>query len=84
LSERCDPQKCPFDAMQPPFPGDIGDFVAYTDVAFPYSQLGRHAGLPVFGALSPGPPVPLSTLQRSPRDGRCKTQGQDGVASPFL
>src|SRR5213592_832760 len=38
----------------------------------------------LFGAQSPGPPMPLSTLQLQPRDGSRKTQGQDGFASPFL
>jgi hypothetical protein len=27
--------------------------------------------------------MPLSTLQASPRDGACKTQGQDGAALSF-
>jgi hypothetical protein len=27
-----------------------------------------------------GPPIPLSTLQVTPRDATCKTEGQDGVA----
>ena len=37
----------------------------------------------LFGAQSPGPPMPLSTLRRSPRGGPRKTQGQDGVAVSF-
>src|SRR5262249_51176206 len=31
-------------------------------------------------AQSPGPPIPLSTLQATPRDATCKTRGQDGFA----
>src|ERR1035437_6088979 len=38
----------------------------------------------VFGAQSPSPPVPLSTLHLPSRGDRRKTRGQDGVASPFL
>jgi DUF1016 N-terminal domain len=30
-----------------------------------------------------GPPVPLSTLQETPRDVPCKTRGQDGFATSF-
>ena len=37
-----------------------------------------------FEAQSPGPPIPLSTLQLTPRDARCKTRGQDGFAFSFL
>src|SRR5262249_35546078 len=36
-----------------------------------------------FEAQSPGPPIPLSTLQAAPRDAVCKTRGQDGVAVSF-
>ena len=41
-------------------------------------------GSSVFGAQSPGPPMPLSTLRRTPRDVLRKTQGQNRVAAPFL
>src|ERR1022692_418599 len=37
-----------------------------------------------FEARSPGPPIPLSTLQPAPRDARRKTRGQDGFALSFL
>ncbi len=37
----------------------------------------------IFEAQSPRPPMPLSTLQASPHDDTCKTQGQDGVAYSF-
>src|SRR5438477_2228700 len=35
----------------------------------------------LFEAQSPGPPIPLSTLQARPRDLACKTRGQDGFAA---
>jgi hypothetical protein len=35
----------------------------------------------LFEAQSPGPPIPLSTLQAIPRDIACKTRGQDGFAA---
>jgi hypothetical protein len=44
-------------------------------------RVGTRKG--VFDAQSPRPPMPLSTLQASPRDAACKTQGQDGVARSF-
>src|ERR1700675_723405 len=34
-------------------------------------------------AQSPRPPVPLSTLQETPRDVPGKTRGQDGFATSF-
>ena len=34
-----------------------------------------------FEVQLPGPPIPLSTLQASPRDAACKTRGQDGFAT---
>jgi hypothetical protein len=37
----------------------------------------------LFAAQSPRPPMPLSTLQASPRDDACKTRGQDGFATSF-
>src|ERR1039458_3153174 len=37
----------------------------------------------LFEAQSPGPPIPLSTLQAPPRDIACKTRGQDGFAASF-
>jgi hypothetical protein len=35
----------------------------------------------LFEAPSPGPPIPLSTLQATPRHAACKTRGQDGFAA---
>src|SRR6266850_8211857 len=37
----------------------------------------------LFAAQSPRPPMPLSTLQATPRDAPCKTRGQDGFATSF-
>src|SRR5216683_7894318 len=37
----------------------------------------------LFAAQSPRPPVPLSTLQETPRDVPSKTRGQDGFATSF-
>jgi len=37
-----------------------------------------------FEAQSPGPPIPLSTLQAASRGDAYKTEGQDGVAVSFL
>src|SRR6516165_3808180 len=37
----------------------------------------------LFAAHSPRPPMPLSTLQASPRDDACKTRGQDGFTTSF-
>src|SRR3981081_4773449 len=37
----------------------------------------------LFAAQSPRPPMPLSTLQETPHDVPCKTQGQDGFATSF-
>ncbi len=37
----------------------------------------------IFEAQSPRPPMPLSTLQASPCDDTCKTQGRNGVAFSF-
>src|SRR5215469_6297686 len=52
-------------------------------VAFPVEDsVGVSEGI-LFGAQSPGPPMPLSTLRQRPCDLPRKTQGQDGVASPF-
>src|SRR5262252_401414 len=34
-----------------------------------------------FEAQSPGPPIPLSTLQATPRDATRKTRGQNGFAT---
>src|SRR5580704_8321068 len=52
-------------------------------VAFLYSGESRRPDVPFFEAQSPGPPIPLSTLQASSRDVACKTEGQDGVAGSF-
>jgi hypothetical protein len=32
---------------------------------------------------APRPPMPLSTLQETPRDVPCKTRGQDGFTTSF-
>src|SRR5882724_3603445 len=37
----------------------------------------------LFAAQSPRPPMPLSTLQETPRDLPSKTRGQDGFATSF-
>src|SRR5438445_13874990 len=37
----------------------------------------------LFAAQSPRPPMPLSTLQETPRDVPSKIRGQDGFASSF-
>ena len=37
----------------------------------------------LFAAQSPRPPMPLSTLQETPRDVSSKTRGQDGFATSF-
>src|ERR1035437_2855622 len=37
----------------------------------------------LFAAQSPRPPVPLSTLQETPRDVPGKTRGQDGFATSY-
>src|SRR5580693_8466118 len=37
----------------------------------------------LFAAQSPRPPMPLSTLQETPRAVPSKTQGQDGFATSF-
>jgi len=50
------------------------------DVAFPCYLSGRHLH-PSFRSSIPGPPVPLFTLRRPPRDHRRKTRGQDGSLS---
>src|SRR5690242_19492935 len=44
--------------------------------------IGASEGI-LFEAQSPGPPMPLSTLQRRSRDLPRKTQGQDGFACSF-
>src|ERR1700719_3881721 len=52
-------------------------------VAFLFTGESRRPDVPFFEAQSPGPPIPLSTLQASSRDVACKTEGQDGVAGSF-
>src|SRR5664280_370016 len=37
----------------------------------------------LFAAQWPRPPMPLSPLQKTPRDVPCKTRGQDGFATSF-
>ena len=44
-------------------------------------QTGSAHGSSVFGAQLPGPPMPLSTLRRTPRDAPRKTQGRNRVAA---
>jgi hypothetical protein len=58
--------------------------VACGGCCLPSMQTGSARGSSVFGAPSPGPPMPLSTLRRTPRDVPRKTQGQNRVAAPFL
>ena len=48
-----------------------------------HSEWSRHPGLRAFPAQWPRPPVPLSTLQETPRDVPCKTRGQNGFATSF-
>jgi len=67
-----------------PRPAQARDVSPAADVAFPPMRTGSARGSPVFGAQSPGPPMPLSTLRRTPRDVPRKTQGQNRVAAPFL
>ena len=59
-------------------------FYAASHVAFSVGDGIGDSEEILFEAQSPGPPMPLSTLQLPPRDGRRKTQGQDGFATPFL
>ena len=58
-------------------------FIASNRVAFLHQE---RVGILIlrFSKLNPGPPIPLSTLQATPRDAACKTEGQDGVAVSFL
>ena len=49
----------------------------------PPSGKSRPPGFAFFETQSPGPPIPLSTLQAIPRDVACKTRGQDGFAISF-
>ena len=58
------------------------DLTPSAGVAFPLQPQSRR---PVLGFRSsiPSPPLPLSTLQPSPYDERCKTRGRNGVASPY-
>jgi hypothetical protein len=53
-------------------------------VAFLQSGGSRRPDFAFFEAQSPGPPIPLSTLQAASRDVSCKTQDQNGVAASFL
>src|ERR1700719_3190646 len=53
-------------------------------VAFLFTGESRRPDVPFFEAQSPGPPIPLSTLQATSHDATCKTEGQDGVAVSFL
>src|SRR6202790_3183028 len=53
-------------------------------VAFLFTGESRRPDVPFFEAQSPGPPIPLSTLQPTSHDATCKTEGQDGVAVSFL
>src|ERR1700758_35334 len=46
-------------------------------VAFLQSGGSRRPDFAFFEAQSPGPPIPLSTLQAASRDVSCKPQGQD-------
>ena len=48
-----------------------------------YSPGSRHPDPRFFGARSPGPPMPRTTLRHTPRDVPRKTRGQDGFATSF-
>lgn len=58
-------------------------FIAKQSLCLPLSGKSRRPDFAFFEAQSPGPPIPLSTLQATPRDATCKTEGQDGVAVSF-
>jgi len=51
--------------------------VACRGCCLPPMQTGSARGSSVFGAQSPCPPMPLSTLRRTPRDAPRKTWGQN-------
>src|SRR5208283_2483214 len=59
-------------------------FIAKQSCCLPPSGKSRRPGFAFFEAQSPGPPIPLSTLQATSRDATCKTEGQDGVAVSLL
>src|SRR5215813_14791197 len=65
------------------YAGPINPLAISVGVVLP-SSIGTRVGvlfLRIFEAQLPGPPIPLSTLQATPRDTACKTQGQDGFAT---
>ena len=49
----------------------------------PIKQTRSAHGPSVIGAQSPGPPMPLSTLRRTPRDAPRKTRGRNRVGCSF-
>jgi hypothetical protein len=49
----------------------------------PIKQTRSAHGSSVIGAQSPGPPMPLSTLRRTPRDAPRKTRGQEWSRCSF-
>ena len=61
-------------------PADRSRFYATRCVAFSVGDGIGDSVETLFEAQSPGPPMPLSTLQLQPRGGSRKTQGQDGFA----
>src|SRR5689334_3570237 len=64
-------------------PANYSRFNAIRRIAFSVGDgIGDSEGI-LFEAQSPGPPMPLSTLRRRPRDLPRKTQGQDGFAVSF-
>src|SRR5438876_12286751 len=58
--------------------------LAWLPCCLPLTRNG--VGILIYGlsaAQSPRPPMPLSTLQETPLDVPCKTQGQDRFATSF-
>jgi hypothetical protein len=58
-------------------------FCRLNGYCLPIKQTRSARGSSVIGAQSPGPPMPLSTLRRTPRDAPRKTRGQNRLAAPF-
>ena len=58
-------------------------FPRFNGCCLPAKQTGSARDSSVFGAQSPGPPIPLSPLRRAPHDAPCKTRGRNRVPAPF-
>jgi hypothetical protein len=56
-------------------------YIAAAVLPSSYSECSRHPDLRAFRSSIARPPMPLSTLQETPRDVPCKTRGQDGFAT---